>query len=787
MIRHFIVPSIIAAGLATPLEAAQSRSFAIPAMPLDQALMRVGEQAGVSVGGIDPRIRSARSRPVRGRMSLEAALRTMLKGTGLTFVLVDSRTVRIVAAPPARRETPRPKPRVTLRPTQTLAPASSPDPEPKEIVVTASKQGQPLSRYPGTARVEEIGAPGLNAERGTAALVGRLPELSSTNLGPGRNKLFIRGVSDSSFTGPTQSTVGIYLGDMRLTYNAPDPDLRFYDVSRIEVIEGPQGTLYGAGVLGGIVRIMPQKPDLGSFAAKASLGRSTTNNGASGYDAGGIVNIPLWKERVALRVVGYRQIEGGYIDNPLLGLRNTNRSAIEGGRVMLEVDPGDDWRLGAMAVLQNLDTRDGQYAQRGLPRLSHNASIAQPHDNDFRGFNVVASKNWKNAELTSSFSLIDHRVDERFDAASAADAGTAFDRASRYKMFVHETRLSSRSGARISWVAGVGYTDSRDTTEQFLGPLPEPSRITAVRTEKSEIALFGEATVPVSGRLSLTGGSRLVRAQVSGEALNNDAEPTRRQWRVLPTAALSWRPHSLLQAFARVQTGFRSGGLAVDESGMVARFESDSIRTIEAGLRFGDKTPDTGTRWSGSATLFHTSWSDIQADLLDAGGLPTTLNIGDGHIDGLQTDLNWRIGSELMIEGAMFLNRSALDNPTAELMGLENIPLPNVPRYGGRISARWTRSLTADLRVQADAILRYRSGSNVGTLPPLLLEQGEYIETDLAAMLGNDAWKMTLDLTNLFNARKNSFSYGNPFTAAVGDQITPLRPRTIRLGLSFGF
>lgn len=789
MIRYLFVPSVIAAGFATPVAAADTRNFAIPALPMDQALMRLGEQAGVSIGGSDPRIQSTQSSPVQGRMTLANALRKMLKGSGLTFVIVDTRTVRIVAMP-AQRQRPtkairKPKPRAN--PTPPADRPLEPLAEPKEIVVTASKQSQPLSRYPGTARVEQIGAPGLNAERGTAALVGRLPELSSTNLGPGRNKLFIRGISDSSFSGPTQSTVGLYLGDMRLTYNAPDPDLRFYDVERIEIIEGPQGTLYGAGVLGGIVRIMPNRPDLENFAARASLGSTHTDRGAPGYDVEGMINVPLWKDRVALRVVGYEQVEGGYIDNPQLGQRNTNRTTINGTRVSLEIDPGDAWRLSAMGVIQNLDTRDGQYAQRGLPKLSHNAAISQPHDNDFRGLNVVIGKSWRDFELTSSFSIIDHILDERFDPARVAGPGTAFDRMSRYKMLVHETRLSSRPGAWISWVGGIGYTDSRDRTEQFLGELPDPLRISSVQSEKSEIALFGEATVPVSERLSITGGSRVVRAQVSGEILGNEAEPTRRQWRVLPTAALSWRPHGRLQAFARVQTGFRSGGLAIDQAGSTNRFQSDQIYTAEAGVRFGDASQIASTPISGSATIFHTGWSDIQADLLDANGLPTTLNIGNGHIDGVQAALNWRPNQELSFEGAAFVNRSRLDNPNAELMDLDNIPLPNIPRYGSRLSVRWARQLSDGLTFQADAIIRYRSGSNVGTLPPLLLEQGEYAEADLAAMLRSESWQLTLDLTNVFNARKNSFAFGNPFTASLGDQITPLRPRSLRVGMSFGF
>jgi hypothetical protein len=78
---------------------------------------------------------------------------------------------------------------------------------------------------------------------GTEKITQRVPTVASTYLGSGRNKLFIRGIADSSFTGPTQATVGQYLGDLRLSYNAPDPDLRLSDLARVEVLEGPQGTL----------------------------------------------------------------------------------------------------------------------------------------------------------------------------------------------------------------------------------------------------------------------------------------------------------------------------------------------------------------------------------------------------------------------------------------------------------------------------------------------------------------------------------------------------------------
>ncbi|WP_432490608.1 TonB-dependent receptor plug domain-containing protein, partial [Flavonifractor plautii] len=80
------------------------------------------------------------------------------------------------------------------------------------------------------------------------------------------NKLFIRGIADSSFSGPTQSPVGQYFGDMRTTYSGPDPDLKLVDMQSVEILEGPQGTLYGSGALGGIVLLRPSMPSFDSVS-----------------------------------------------------------------------------------------------------------------------------------------------------------------------------------------------------------------------------------------------------------------------------------------------------------------------------------------------------------------------------------------------------------------------------------------------------------------------------------------------------------------------------------------
>lgn len=774
---------------ATSAFAEARHNFSIPAQRLDSALIALGAQAQVSIGGIDARLGAARSRPLRGAMTTTQALRILMRDTGFDFAVVDATTVRVFPVPfrPATRPAPRP-----ARP---VAPAVLPKAEIiPDIVVTATKQDQGLDSYPGTAHVERIGGVGLLENLGTGAFVARLPALTSTNLGPGRNKIFVRGIADSSFSGPTQSTVGLYLGDLRLTYNAPEPDLRLYDIDRIEVIEGPQGTLYGAGTLGGIVRIMPKLPDLEQPHAFASGGVSSTAYGAEGFDVGGMINMPIIEDRVALRVVGYRQIEGGYIDNVTLGTRNTNRSRIDGGRAALRVRAGDGWTIDLSGVVQNIDTRDAQYAEKGLPVRAHAALIAQPHDNDFQGASLAVTKTWDRLTLTSSTGIVRHSLSEVFDASGfQGTPGTlVYQDQNAIHLLTHETRLSHNSEDGGSWVAGLSYVHNSDRVQQTLGPPGAPAMLTQLRNAKVEIALFGEATRPISQRWFATLGSRFAYADTIGEllgAVGPDFEPRRKQLRILPTAALSWKARPDLLAFLRYQSGFRSGGLAITAgaTNTTQRFDSDEIHTVEMGMRFGHESADEPRSLSGGVTGFYSGWNSIQADLISDNGLPYTANIGRGRVFGIEASAVWKLATNLTLDAALFANDSALISPAPGLEDADSNRLPNIARLGGRASFAWTRPVKEGLDFKLDGTVRYVGKSSLGTASPLLLEQGETVQADLSAGFDGGTWRIVLDATNLTNEDGNSFAFGNPFSVALGRQTTPLRPRGVRLGLWIGF
>ncbi|MEM8726933.1 MAG: secretin and TonB N-terminal domain-containing protein, partial [Pseudomonadota bacterium] len=251
---------LAALALAVPLSAvcapaevaAQSqREINVPAGRLSSAVRQLARQAGISVAGTGGGLRQVRSRAVRGRYTPAEALRRLLAGTGYRAVAIGRNAYRIERVP--RRTQPNRASRApAASPAQRPVPVRQlpPPPPPKPIIVEGTKRALGPDDYSGGIKLFDINAPGLIT--GSTSLddaLATIPSVNGTSLGSGRNKVFLRGIADSSFNGPSQSTIGLYLGEQRLTYRAPNPDLRMVDVAAIELLEGPQGTLYGAGTL----------------------------------------------------------------------------------------------------------------------------------------------------------------------------------------------------------------------------------------------------------------------------------------------------------------------------------------------------------------------------------------------------------------------------------------------------------------------------------------------------------------------------------------------------------
>jgi outer membrane receptor protein involved in Fe transport len=773
---------------AAPAAAQQAVSFNIPGGRLSDALILLGQQAGITIGASDPGLVTVRVAGLRGRMPVREALRRLLAGTGYTFSFVGPSAVRVVRATPPRRP-------LALRPRSAPpAPPAPPEQPQADIIVTGSKQGVSLDRFAGTARVIDLseGGTGRFGARGSEAVLERLPMLASTSLGPGRNKLYIRGVADSSFNGPSQSIVGQTLGDVRLTYNAPDPDLQLYDMAQVEILEGPQGTLYGTGSLGGILRLVPNPADLTAPAASVTAGLVATRHGATGGDLAGMVNLPIVPGRLALRAVGYGAIDGGYIDDAGRGLRDVNRVTDYGGRATLLLDGGDGWRFELGGVVQYIAGRDGQYAMRGLPSFTRSTSLAQPFDNDYRLGQLTVRKHWSGVELVSATGIVRHALETRFDATGfpGTSGPQLYSEDVGITLVSNETRLSQPDARGEGWVVGWSLLHDINRIRRRLGPPTATLPIAGVRNTVTEGALFGQYSLGLADRLTATFGGRLTYSRSIGQPLDAPAhseEPSRTDVRFSPTAALSWRPGAGALVFARVQRGFRAGGLAVTASGAatsVQRFESDSLTSYEIGIRAGVPGRD---RFSFDAALSYARWADIQADLVDTRGLPYTANIGDGRILGVEIEASWRATSSLSFDASLFLNDAALVSPDPGVTASGERDLPNIADSGGRIAGHVRAPLSPEVNLQLDAAARYVGHSQLGVGPPLNVIQGGFVEAQIGARLDFGRFALSLDVDNLTDTYGNRFSFGNPFTVDQGMQTTPLRPRTVRLGFDASF
>ena len=793
----------------------------LPAGTLGQAVAVLGKQAGVSVAIGDDGLWSQRVPAIKDR-GVAAALARLVKASGARLVGIDAVTWRI-ERPLARRAVAY----AAAAPSLFAMRAAIPDDTP--IIVTGNRRGFQFANFAGTATRLDGDDLDFGGEGGSDSVIARLASVSSTHLGDGRNKLFIRGIADSSFTGPTQATVGQYLGDVPLTYNAPDPDLRLYDVAAVEVLEGPQGTLYGAGSLGGILRIVRNPPRLGEPEASISAGVSATEHGDPSGDIGGMVNLPLIKDRLGLRVVGYGITEGGYIDDVERRLNNINRTRTAGGRVALRLDAGDDWLVDLGGTIQSIHGDDSQYADRGRPLLTHASAIAQKFDADYRLGDLVITREWDGLRLASSTGIASQTLSERFDAATADSDDRVFDQRNHTSLITNETRLWRPLDNGFGWTLGGSLLHNRARLKRSLGPLGAPAPVTGVTNTIDEATLFGEASVvPITG-LTITGGARLSRSKLSGgaedapqvveaafaktvELARASIVASRTHTRVLPSVAATVDVAHGVVAFARYGEGFRPGGLSVDTD-YVRRFQSDRVATIEAGVRTGVAGKDD---YDLAATVSRTRWRDIQADFIDGNGLPTTANIGDGRIYSFAVTGGWRPVTGLSLDAAVIVNDSKVTSPdiqslvgvallgaalpissssAAFSLGSPAVPMlatplrriPNVARVTARLGIDYHTALNSVLDLRIGASARYTGTSRLGVGPLLGEAQGNYLDTSLTARVGRPDLGLTLALTNLADSTGNRFALGTPYQSLGADQITPLRPRTVRLGIDARF
>ena len=719
------------------------------------------------------------------------ALARIARASGLKLKKVGANSyVLLAASAPAPR---RVAPRKAVAP---VRPADPPRPENEgeEVVVVASKRDTPALRFAGQWLRIDGGEFAPLGVAGTEAIEARSVGFSSTHLGAGRNKLFIRGIADSSFSGPTQSPVGQYFGDMRTTYSGPDPDLKLVDMQSVEILEGPQGTLYGSGALGGIVLLKPNMPSFDRMSGLVAAGTTATWHGDAGYDLSAMLDAPL-RNSAALRVVGYRSREGGYVDNRATGEKDVNDVDVRGARATLSAELAPDWFVDVSGVGQRIDGDDSQYADESGSGLSRSSLVDQPFSSDFTLANLVIRKDTGAIRFRSTTGVSWQDVDENFDASANGQVRQLRQR-SKARALSNETRLWRPMAGGYSWLAGFSSIRHRYRVDRDVETPSGRVDLAGVENEVAETTVYGEAGVELRKGLEATFGARLTHSELTGwgEHLSplvlarlDEDDGEREETRFLPSFSLLARPVEGLTVYARYQQGFRPGGLSI-AGDTVRLYRNDRLGTAEAGFRYGRPGVDRFDL-QGGATLSH--WKDIQADFLDASGLPVTDNIGDGRVWTLTANGGFRLTPELRVEAGLALNDGKITKPTPGftfLAGLDenSMEIPNIARFVARGAIDWRTLLSSDWTLEANAYARFVGKSRLGIGPHLGQSQGDYLDSGMTVRVAGDKRAISLSVTNLTGETGNRFAFGAPIATGV-DQITPLRPRTIRLGFEQGF
>lgn len=778
---------VLAAAAAVEAEAQDRSSIdvSVSPQPLRSALLDFGLQAGVTVdaGGSE---RCGPSRGVRGRMSVDTALSRLTLGTRCAAHRVGPGAWRIV-----RLAAPAPVASAPVREPDSLAPTLL-----DEVVVTAARSDHLLlSRAPyGLSSLD-----GLTLDRAGATdlqgVAGRVAGLTVTNFGPGRDKLFIRGLADGPVAGQAQALIGLYLDEVRLTYDAPDPALRLADIERVEVLRGPQGALYGAGSMGGVVQVVTRPPDPTGFYGRGTVEAAATSGGAPGHAAELMLNMPLLTDRLAVRLVGYDETVGGYVDDTALNLGNSGGMRRQGLRLsaLWQVNPAWTFRAGFLA--QTIGVDDTQYATLGPDApYTRRRSLSEPSRNDFDGVwaSVDGDLGW--ARLRASSSVQSHGLDARYDATPAATVfglpGTAaMDQSDDLSAAVHEIRLNGDFGSRVSWSAGLffsEYTHNR-TVAVSEGQGEAAVLLRQRRDHVDEAALFGDAVYAVNDRLKVTLGARVFRVGVEHSSETTGAASFTGDDDLIGVA-----PRLVVEYdrgpfvfYALATEGYRGPGFNAGPGGAGGQqpfraVRSDEIVAGELGARFNL----LDGRLRGQAAVFMADWRDIQSDRFDERGLPFTANLGDGRNSGIEGEVEWRAGS-WTFDGHAVVNDPELTSPDPGFALGSDTRLPAVADFSIQAGLAHEARL-AQAMVRSELRIGYVGPSDIALSPTSNSTSAGYLTSQIGVSAEVGRWGIRASVDNVFNRDDDTFSFGNPFYAS-GDISTPQRPITGRLALTGRF
>lgn len=776
-------------------QSADMRQIDIPSQPLASTLNQIGRQTGSEIVFASMEVRGKRAPAVRGAYAPEEALNIALQGTSL-HARRTPQGAYVVEQGSA--------------PGETDAGSAAADFGSAEIVVTARKADERIQDVPVS-----ITAISGNALRDQGAIelqdvLRSVPGLANSNAERGLSRYSIRGLS----TYASSPTVGIYLDDVSLvtisTTFSGGLDPVFFDMERIEVLKGPQGTLYGGSAMGGAIKYVSAKPDLNRFSVDTAAGFATVAHGSPSYNGEVVVNLPLAQDVLALRAGFFYRRDGGYIDvvpgevqsssqsgtpapnyTPLrrdaLSTRqadNNNYGDTYAARFAIEWQPDPSWSIRPQIFYQDYKLNDNGQFWINRPGFQSSFRIAQPNKDSSGIYSLNIDKTFEGVRVTSLTSKFDRKFDYVRDYSFLVGGlipplypltSTNISK-SDVSTFSQELRLASDSGpnAPLTWVIGAYYSNQDDRLWQVAdtpgaAPIMGTDRLYFgdTTTNTKQYALFGEASYGLFDSLYLTGGVRFFKIRQRVDAINDgpingglttvDGRVSKEDG-INPKVGLSYKVTRDNLLYTSAAKGFRPGGpnrypvnpvvcgADLAELGLTAAPDSFESDNLWT-YEVGTKNLFDRGKVMFNAAAYLTKWKNIQQAVGLSCGFAFTGNLGSADVKGFELEGRVEPVPGLEIGGTAAYSKTEVTETIPGTAATEGDELPNVPKWMATAYASYSIALSDRWEFNVRGEYQYQSRAAYGIDPTWTVT---FPDGSTGSVPNPSQYRGSYEVTNLF-------------------------------------
>jgi iron complex outermembrane receptor protein len=721
-----------------------------------------------------------------------------------------------------------------------LAAATAPALE--EIIVTSSKRDLSLQQFSGAASV--LDKETLQGLSSISDIARRVPGLATVDTGP-RNPsaLMIRGlrfdtINAGEFAGDG-ATVASYFDNIPLQGYYVPPSLSLKDLQQVEVLRGPQGTLYGNASIAGLVRYVSAKPQLNEQSLEIGTRLSNTRHSSGiNHDTDIVVNTPLIEDTLAVRMVIGQERNQGFIDSPFLlngPRKDSNDDRTDMARVSALWQLMPEWQISGSYHYQKTDISDRQAANPTFTGDEFTASTLyrEPVKGDLRLASLESQYQFPGATLTASISRYDYETVQRYDQThyllrmediyeyaffSDYDAFSAYTTGAFDVVKDNvEIRLVSDSDQRVRWLGGLFYTTDdlqavvTDTLPGFAAfiDMHRPDQLDYYATQRQDLreqSAYAEVAWDIIPQWEISAGLRYFHYKDDVETCSTFPISLGIEGTELPVDCLSNR-NSKSDTLGKISTryafnddqsvyfsiaeGFRRGGanlLPVDIT-EARSYAPDSSVNYELGNHsyLFDRTLRL------SAALFYIDWQDIQLNTLLDSGYGVVINAPEARAQGVELEAQAQLNAQWRVRSAVTFTDAELSKDVADLTGYgqdatKGDRLPGAPRYQWTVGVDYQQSLdwgTLDASLNIARKSGMRTALNDNFEDYLNLEGYTTADADISVSRGN--WRAGLFIHNISDTRAIT---GQRTAASYGEQGQfeyMTRPRTAGVSLRVNY